>query len=312
VLATGSPTSAFARGDPVLCSFVACGRCGACGRGHPALCLAANELNAGSLPARYTLGAAAVRVGGSFFGQSSFARVAVVKEASVVPAASLLRDSRSDDELKLFAPLGCGLMTGAGSIVNVARLGEDDEVVILGVGGVGLGALMAAKASGVKTIIAVDRVEERLELAKSLGATAVIATGSFKDLGKEFPEAAKNFGREKDGVTCVIDTTGYVPLIHGAVPAVAIGGQLLIIAVPDGPAKLEEDLMTIMNRALIIKGVRLGDAVPSKLIPKMVEWYRQGLFPLEKFSKFYEPEQINAAVDDMLNGQTIKPILVWK
>jgi len=296
----------------VLCSFVACGRCAACGRGHPALCLSSSALNAGPRPARYTLDGSAVRVGGLFFGQSSFARVAVVKEAGVVPAAPLLRDPGSDEELRLFAPLGCGLMTGAGGIVNVARVGEEEEVVILGVGGVGLGALMAAKASGVKTIIAVDRVEERLELAKSLGATAVVATGSFKDLAKEFPEAVKSFGREKDGVTCVVDTTGYMPLIHAAVRAVAIGGQLLMIAVPDGPARFEEDLMTIMSRALVIKGVRLGDAVPSKLIPKMVEWYRQGLFPLEKFSKFYEAEEINAAIDGMLNGQTVKPILVWK
>jgi Zn-dependent alcohol dehydrogenase len=110
-------------------------------------------------------------IAGQFFGQSSFARYSVAKQNSVVNVTSLIRNK---EELQTFAPLGCGFQTGAGTVVNVAKATSKDSIVVLGLGGVGLSAIMAAKLSGCRTIVGVDRVDSRMETAKSLGATHVI------------------------------------------------------------------------------------------------------------------------------------------
>lgn len=264
-------------------------------------------------PERYTLaGSDPRRVKGAFFGQSSFANVTLVNVKSALPATGLLREPGSDEELRLFAPLGCGLMTGAGAVVNVGRVGEYDEVVVLGVGGVGLGALMASKVRGVKRVVAVDRVKERLELAKELGATATVDTNDLQDVEKELPKVLRELSEEGEGVTCVVDTTAYMPLVNAAVQSLAIGGQLLLVGIPGPGTKLELEMAPMFSKGISVKSTRLGDAEPSEFIPLMVEWYRRGLFPMEKFSKFYKAEDVEKAIGDMQNGTTVKPILVWE
>ncbi|KAK8045527.1 hypothetical protein PG993_005551 [Apiospora rasikravindrae] len=112
-------------------------------------------------------------LGGLFFGQSSFAQHTIASAKSVVNVAGL---GLTRDDLKVLAPFGCGLLTGSGTVVNVAKAGPSDAVAIMGMGGVGLAAVMAAKNAGCQQIIGVDRVPARLELAKKMGATHTIDT----------------------------------------------------------------------------------------------------------------------------------------
>jgi Zn-dependent alcohol dehydrogenase len=130
-------------------------------------------------------------IGGKFFGQSSFASLSVVKENSVLPAKNLVKGK---EELQLFAPLGCGIQTGAGAVLNLAKPGPKDRVMILGLGGVGLSALMAAKSLGCQQIIAVDKLKSRIELAKTLGATHGYDTTGVEDLVGGFKEATGGLG----------------------------------------------------------------------------------------------------------------------
>lgn len=127
----------LAVGDPVLLSFDHCTKCTQCRTGHPAYCGTFNPLNvAGD---QTTFHGKEGGVAGQFFGQSSFANLSVVKEATIVNVKGLIKD---EEELKLFAPMGCGFQTGAGTVVNLAKATREDTVVVMGLGGVGLGAVM--------------------------------------------------------------------------------------------------------------------------------------------------------------------------
>ena len=184
-------------GDPVLLSFDSCAQCAYCASGTPAYCETFMPMNILGTQGVF-VEADGTKVAGKYFGQSSFAALTVCTERSVLSAKHLVQ---SRDELNLFSPLGCGLQTGAGSVLNVAKPGQDDIVMILGLGGVGLSALMAAAILGCKKIIAVDRVKSRIELAKELGATDELDTTGVEDLVKALKEAAGG-----TGPTCVIDS----------------------------------------------------------------------------------------------------------
>lgn len=158
-------------GDAVLLSFNTCGTCKPCTNGHPAFChthAAVNHnavrLSDRSTPARTKDGRS---VRSQYFGHSSFARHSVVNEKCVVKCDY-------PDQMDIYAPIGCGFQTGAGTVLNVLKPGKDDSLVIFGLGSVGLTALMAAKYMGVGQIIAVDIVQEKLQMAKELGASDLI------------------------------------------------------------------------------------------------------------------------------------------
>lgn len=184
VRAVGSNVSVAAVGDPVLLSYTWCNSCVPCKTGHLSYCAGFGKENF----VGYDTFAdeQGVSIKGSFFGQSSFAKYSVVKSNSVVNVKSL---KLSEDELKLFAPLGCGIQTGSGTVVNAANVGKDDCVAIMGLGGVGLSAVMGAKIMGCRVIIGIDRVKSRLELAKELGATHVIDSSDLK--GKSLEDTVR-------------------------------------------------------------------------------------------------------------------------
>ncbi|KAH0253399.1 NAD(P)-binding protein, partial [Aureobasidium melanogenum] len=145
VKAVGSKVQVAKPGDAVLLSFDWCGKCESCKGGLPSLCYESMPLNFGNKASFTSAGAEnAGDIAGEFFGQSSFARYSVAKQNSVVNVTSLVS---SKEELQAFAPLGCGFQTGAGTVVNVAKATPKDSIVVLGLGGVGLSAIMAAKIS---------------------------------------------------------------------------------------------------------------------------------------------------------------------
>jgi Zn-dependent alcohol dehydrogenase len=297
-------------GDPILMSFHGCSTCTNCLSGHPALCPSSGKYRNPEYP-RYTNKATSKRVNGLFFGQSSFSHIALVREASVIPARHLLKDPSSDEELKLFAPLVCGLMTGAGTVINMAKPIPENEIMIMGLGGVGLGALMAAKVAGCKTILAVDRVESRLQLAKELGATHTWNTSSCKDLASELSEFARKASVEGFGINFAIDTTGYIPLISASVETLGPGGRVIMVGLPPPSAELTIMPIKLLMTGLSLSGSILGDALPQEFVPKMVEWYRNGDFPIDKLVKYYKAEDVLEAVDAMHDGSIVKPVLLW-
>ncbi|KAL2841032.1 chaperonin 10-like protein [Aspergillus pseudoustus] len=277
----GSRVSRASIGDSVLLSFRSCAACKTCKDDHPSFCDQFAALNyAGELNAYTATDSGKQRVHGGFFGQSSFARVAIVKESSVVNVSGLVR---GEDELKLLAPLGCGFQTGIGTVENVASAGPEDAVVVLGLGGVGLAAIMAAKLKGCKTIIGVDRLPGRLALAEALGATGVIDT---VNKGVEIGEEVKKLNNN-DGPSVTIDTTGNMDLIRGAVQWTANRGQIIIVGVPPPDALFNLHLIEFMQTGKVIRGSIEGDADPSKYVPRMIKWYREGKLPFEKLVKFY-------------------------
>lgn len=233
--------------DPVLMSFAHCKECRACKTGHPAHCheqipltirgqdlnfaLAESEIDDDRLQADSN-GQKRV-VSASYFGHSSFAAIALVKESSVVPVKDLINDS---SELKLFAPLGCGIQTGACAVVNVAKPSPDDSIAVFGLGGVGLSAIMAAKALGVKTIIAVDILPNRLELAKEVGADYTInsreipADGLVHALRSLPPFALQSGPSAPLGPSAIVDTTGIPSLLQSALAAVDRFGRVVQLA----------------------------------------------------------------------------------
>ena len=174
-------------------------------------------------------------MGGRFFGQSSFANFSVVSQASVVNANDLVKNK---EELQLFAPLGCGIQTGSGTVINVAKATPNDVLAIQGLGGVGLSAVMAAKIQGCRIVIGIDRVESRLQSAKDFGATHVVDTSKLPP-GKTVTEVVQEIA---DGVgpNIFIETTGVPVLIKAAVEMTRQGGK--IIQVGSAPADFSLEL----------------------------------------------------------------------
>jgi len=242
-------------------------------------------------------------VKGKFIGQSSFSNFTVVDESSVVNVSALVN---SEDELKLFAPLGCGLQTGAGSIIKRCNATSSDTVVVTGLGAVGLGAIMAAKIAGCKQIIGIDRVMSRLELAKELGATGIIDTSAA---GIDVVAEVKRL--TDGGPSIAVDATGILPLIKQAYSFTGRNGTLIVVGACSPDVVLEVPLAELMMTGKSVTSTVEGDATPLVFIPKMIEWYREGRFPIEKLVQYFQAENFSDAIAGMKSGSVIKPILLW-
>lgn len=293
----------------MLLSFTFCGTCAICKRGHYSHCSDFNPHNFGGPHPVFSSGAegasSAPDISGAFFGQSSFASLSIVKSKSVVNAKGLVKDK---EELALFAPLGCGIQTGSGTVVNVAQAGPDDTICILGLGGVGLSAVMSAKLRGCRRIIGVDRVEARLKLARELGVTDAIDGSKLGD--KSLVDAMRE---ASDGVgpTITIDTTGAPPLIRAAIQAAANRSKVIQVGSAPFDFKLEIGVFDFMCRGVQYIGAIEGQAHAPEYVPKMIQWYREGQFPIDRMVKFLPAEEFERALHEMHDGTTIKPVLRW-
>ncbi|HLS14841.1 MAG TPA: NAD(P)-dependent alcohol dehydrogenase [Beutenbergiaceae bacterium] len=296
--AVGSAVTDFAEGDRVMASFASCGSCEFCLTGRPYNCVHFNDINFALTRAdgSYKATAGGDPVGSSFFGQSSFATHGLVSERNLAKVPEWVAQ---EDEY-LLGPLGCGVQTGAGAILNVLRPGPTDSLVVSGVGAVGLSGLMAAAAAGVGTIIAVDLVPERLELARKLGATHVI-NGRDEGQVEQIQEATSG------GATHAFDTTGVAGVLTRLVDSLAWGGRLGIVGAAPG---MSLDLLPLMQLGRQIQGIVEGNSVPRVFIPKLLELRRQGRFPLEALVRTYPFNELERAIADTGSGETVKAVLV--
>ncbi|KAK3711893.1 hypothetical protein LTR37_009411 [Vermiconidia calcicola] len=291
-------------GDPVLLSFDYCGQCESCQRGHPAYCAAFFPMNLFGVADVFKSKDGSQGIAGKHFGHSSFASLSVVNQTTVLPAKDLVK---SKEELQLFAPLGCGLQTGAGAILNMAKPDKKDRVMVLGLGGVGLAAVMAAKICECEQIIAVDRVKSRIEMSKELGATHGFDTTGVEDLTAAFKEVTGGLGP-----TVVLDTTGFLPIVQASYDSLGSRGCFVWIGANMDPAyTLNISIGTFMTNGTRMLGCMEGDSVPHEFIPQLIKYYREGKFPIEKIAKYYKAEEFKRALHESHTGESIKPIITW-
>ena len=284
-------------GDHVVLSFMSCGRCKYCQRGEPAYCEKMFPLNFSC--AREDGSTSALGQGKTvhnhFFGQSSFATYALANERNVVKVPK-------DAPLEILGPLGCGLQTGAGAVMNSLKVKVGELFAAFGAGSVGLAALMAARVVGATTIVAVDVFESRLRLAKRMGATHVINSR------KQDPvESIKKImgGR---GVDYTLDLTGIPAVFTQAVESLGMRGTCGFVT--GGVAPLRTfDARRFMASGKRITSVVQGDSVPDVFIPYLIKLHAQGRFPFHKLVSFYPFDQINRALHDSHRGVTVKPII---
>ncbi|KAJ5814789.1 Polyketide synthase enoylreductase [Penicillium riverlandense] len=304
-------------GDMVFLSFSSCqeANCSPCQEGRCGFCPRITDINFGGArgmdPAESPISFPDKQrppIRGQFFGQSSLSKLAVVKETSVVKCPSGAGSGASAltvDDMAFLAPLGCGYLTGAGTVFNVLKPKTTSRFAILGMGAVGLAAMFAARVLGVENVIAVDIVDAKLELAASLGASHTLNTKTVLDLVQGLR------GMFPDGVDHILDTTGVVPLQEASVKALGHEGTLAIVGVAPKDAELKISPLEFMMDCKRVLGVIEGCSNPATLIPKLVDLYQQGKFPVDKLSKVYDTDSIEQALQDLHSGKVIKPVIKW-
>jgi aryl-alcohol dehydrogenase len=284
-------------GDHVVLSFMSCGRCQMCARGWPNNCLNFNDHNfsGGRADGSNSLLGDRGPVHDHFFGQSSFATMALANERNVVKVPK-------EVPLELLGPLGCGVQTGAGAVMNALKVGTGASFAAFGAGAVGLSAIMAARVVGATTIIAVDVLPARLAFAKELGATHAVNA-------KERDPVAAVKEITRGGADFSLESTGIPEVVRQSVDALGVRGTCGIVGAAPPGTEIKIDITEFMQMAKTIYGIIEGDSVPDIFIPQLIELYRQGRFPFDKLAKFYPFDRINDAARDSERGLTIKPII---
>ena len=295
----GAGVIGIAPGDHVVMSFASCGTCENCLQGQPGYCpdLYGRNFSGGrpdgSSPCCDVNGH---RVSACFFGQSSFADYALASERNVVKIPK-------DVPIELMGPLGCGIQTGAGAVMNALEPRAGSSIAIFGAGSVGLAAVMAAKIVGCATIIAIDLNAERLALAKELGATHVLNAGNGAPAG----DIQALTGGE--GVHYSLECTGIPQVVRQAVDCLRLTGTCGVI----GVAPLGTEVTLDMNSILFgrtVRGIIEGDSVAGVFIPRLIELWRQGRFPFDRLVTFYPLSEIDEAAHAAESGDVLKAILL--
>ncbi|MCP3164298.1 NAD(P)-dependent alcohol dehydrogenase [Myxococcus qinghaiensis] len=294
----GSRVTKVAPGDHVVMAFTFCGRCDLCQSGHPAYC---REFFARNLGGGRMDGSTAVQKEGKplhdhFFGQSSFSTFAIATERNIVKV-------RKDVPLELLGPLGCGISTGAGAVLNSLKVTAGRTFAAFGSGAVGLSAVMAARLAGATTIIAVDTRPNRLQLALELGATHVV-NGQDEDA----VAFIKRVTGDK-GVDFTLESTGNPKVLRQAIDSLDLLGTCGVVGAPPFGTEASFDVNDLMIPGKSVRGIVEGDSVPDVFIPQLIDLYSQGKFPFDKLARFYPLEQINQAAKDSEKGDTLKPII---
>jgi aryl-alcohol dehydrogenase len=299
VESVGASVRRVAPGDHVLASFNSCGECPKCLAGRPAYCrhFHARNLFGGSRPdGSATIFRGGEPVHGHFFGQSTLARHALVDARSLVKVPD-------DAPLGTLAPLGCGIQTGAGAVLNALRPSAEATLAVFGAGAVGCAAIMAAAILGVRRIIAVDLVPQRLELARDLGATHVVDAGSADPVA-----AVRELG--DGGVDFAVEATGSTAALSTAIQSLAPCGACAILSPYPRGATIPLDANFMIDGRRLL-GVSEGDSDPQRFLPQLVELFDQGRLPVDKLIRHYRFDEIEQAAADARSGVTIKPVLVF-
>ena len=301
VVDLGPGVADLRRGDQVVFSFVpTCGHCAPCAAGRAALCEAgakantAGELLGGGQRLREHCGERLHH----HLGVSGFAEYCVVSARSAV---------RVDKSLppEIAALFGCAVMTGVGAVVNTARISPGESVAIFGLGGVGMAALLGAKVSGAYPIIAVDLSDEKLALARELGAHHGL---NARDPG--LVEALRDLSH--GGVDYAIESVGNESVFAQAYAATRRGGTTVTVGLPGPGRMISLPAVSIVAEERTVKGSYMGSAVPSRDVPRYIALYQAGLLPVERLlTHRLKLEEINAGFDRLARGEAIRQVVLF-
>lgn len=293
VLATGRDVHDIVAGQRVVMTFLPrCGECDNCRTNGLLPCLPGSLSNANG-----TLLAGGVRLHAAdgdvnhHVGISAFASRAVVDRRSVVPV---------DDDVPpdVAAVLGCAVLTGGGALINNASISADDSVAVVGLGGVGLAGLLAAIAYGCREVIAVDSQPSKLAIASEFGAT-----------GAYTPQEAIDRGVQ---VNVVLEAVGNARAFETAFALTAPGGKLVTVGLPSPDAVAQLSPLRITAEALTIIGSYMGAAVPERDIPRFVQLWREGRFPIERLiSSTIRLDQVNEAMDALAESSALRQVIMF-
>ncbi|WP_149194368.1 zinc-binding dehydrogenase [Luteimonas suaedae] len=297
----GAGVRGLAPGQPVLLNWaIPCGACFQCGRGAQALCERTHELD---IP---TLGTSRAHPGGTrlhgrpierSFHLGTFARHALVRAEAVTP----LPDGLLPDPACI---LGCAVMTGVGSALNVAAVAPGESVAVLGCGGVGLNVIQGARIAGAAVIVAVDRVPARLERARELGATHLLSAVNDDADALVARVHALTGGR---GVDHAFEATGVPALAFLPLQLARNGGNALQVSGAHGTGSVELPRFFWNKRYLT---PLYGDCVPGRDFPRLFDWIAQGKLQLASLvSHRYPLDDLGRAFADMLEGRSAKGVL---
>jgi alcohol dehydrogenase len=296
----GAGVSDLQVGDHVVVVFVpSCGHCAPCAEGRPALCEPGAAANgAGTLLSgarRLTRGGEALN---HHLGCSVFAEYATVSRRSVVK----IDRGVPLDEAALF---GCAVLTGVGAVVNTAQVRVGASVAVIGLGGVGLAALIGAHAAGARQIIAIDLGDDKLEQARLLGATHTVNAG--QDDALEQIRALSS-----GGVEFAFEFAGSIRALDLAYRITRRGGMTVTAGLPPSTALWPLPAVSLVAEERTLKGSYIGTCVPSRDIPHYVDLYSQGRLPVNKLlTGRLKLEEINHGFDLLHEGKAIRQVVVF-
>lgn len=294
----GDDVTSVAPGDRVVLVYQSqCGRCPCCIAGAVHLCepgLTANRAG-GLLGGGSRLTCADGRVLHHHMGLSAFAEKAVVSEHSLVRIPQAV----PGDVAALF---GCAVMCGAGSVINSGRVRAGESVAIVGIGGVGASAVLGARLAGASRIVAIDPDEGKRAAARALGATDVFAGGA--DAAADIIELTKG------GVDCALETAGVLAAFDTAYFATKRGGRVVNVGLVDPSTPFHLDLAAHVTSAKTIRGSYMGSCNPKVDIPRFVDFYLNGRFPVNELITHRMPlADINLALENMATSKALRQIL---
>ncbi len=225
-------------------------------------------------------------------GVSGFATHVVTNRASVVRVGS-------DVPADVAALLGCAVLTGGGAVLNAADPQPGDSIMVVGLGGVGMAALLIALGLQTGDVIAVDAIEAKLDLAKTLGATAAYTPAEVAEQGIK--------------ATHVIECAGHPKAFETAFNATAVGGKTVTVGLPAPSAISEINPLKLTAEARTVIGSYLGSAVPARDIPAFERMWREGRLPVEKLiSSRLGLDDINEALDTLADGKALRQVITFE
>lgn len=303
VLRCGPGVTDLAPGDRVVMVFMpSCGCCAPCAEGRPALCEPGAVANgAGTLLS----GQRRLHRGGQdihhHLGVSCFAEHAVVSRRSCVKI-DFSEAELSHAEAALF---GCAVLTGAGAVINTARVHAGQSVAVLGLGGVGFSSLLAALAAGAREVVAIDLSDAKLQLAKELGATATVNAGAA--------DAAEQVrALTKGGVDFAFEMAGAIPALELAWKITRRGGSTVTAGLPHPDKRFQLPPVQMVAEERTLRGSYIGSAVPSRDIPRYIALYQRGRLPVDRLmGERLTLDDINRGFDRLATGQSLRDVVIF-
>jgi aryl-alcohol dehydrogenase len=295
VEAVGEGVTELRAGDRIVMSGSSCGHCARCRDNFPSYCVESmpRSFSGARLDGSTSLSRGSEKIHSHFFGQSSFATHAIADARGAVKIAD-------DVPFEVASPLGCGVITGAGAVLRSFGLRAGQSLAVFGAGGVGLSAIMAARLAGALRILAIEPQPARRKLALELGATHAVDPAEG-DLSAVLREIAP------DGVNYALNTTTQPAVMDAAQRVLGAHGILGFVSATSQPYMTP--MFPLMIGGQSLRGIVGGDAAPRQFIPMLLEYWRQGRFPVDRLVQTFPFDQIAAAFEACKAGTAIKPVL---